>query len=92
MATSMDFVSALRKYEIKNDSLYHYSFGEPEFKVAKINFMGNNAFELIYPKDNVRHIFHKEDFEFDIDMNFEHFFDDLHKRKKEVDCRGGYER
>ena len=92
LATSLDYVSASRKYEIKNDSLYHYSFGEPEFRVAKINFMDNDAFELYYPKDSVRLSFLKTNFKFDINMDFENFFKDLHKRKIEFDCRGGYER
>lgn len=92
MATSLDFVSASRKYEIKNDTFYHFSFSNPEFKVAKINFMENNAFELVYPKDNVKHIFYKTNFKFDMNTNFEIFLDNLHKRKREFNCRGRYER
>ncbi len=86
LATSMEFVSDFRKYEIKNDSFYHYSFGEPEFRVAKINFMENNTFELIYPKDSVRHIFTKMNIEIDYDMNYEQFLDEFYKRKEEIDC------
>ncbi|APY06797.1 hypothetical protein BWZ20_00115 [Winogradskyella sp. J14-2] len=86
IATSMEFVSEWRKYEIKNDSFYHFSFGEPEFRVAKINFMENNAFELIYPKDSIKHIFKKINTEIDFDVNYEQFFNEFYKRRKEIDC------
>jgi len=86
MATSMEFVSDWRKYEIKNDSFYHYSFGEPEFRVAKINFLENNRFELIYPKDSVRHIFSKMDIDISYDLTYEQFFNEFYKRKEDLNC------
>ncbi|MFD1064121.1 hypothetical protein ACFQ1Q_12760 [Winogradskyella litorisediminis] len=86
LATSMEFVSEWRKYEIKNDSFYHFSFGEPVFRVAKINFIENNAFELIYPKDSVRYIFNKMNIKIDNNITYEQFFDNFYKRKQEIDC------
>ena len=86
MATSMEFVSDWRQYEIKNDSFYHYSFGETEFRVAKINFLENNRFELIYPKDSVRHVFSKMDIDINHDLTYEKFFNEFYKRKEDFKC------
>ncbi|MCB0437985.1 MAG: hypothetical protein KDD20_04525 [Mangrovimonas sp.] len=92
LATSMELISEWRKFEIKNDSFYHLSFGEPELRVAKINFIGNNSFELIYPKDNIRHIFQKMDVTIDFDMTYEQFLNEFYKRKEEMKCFKEYEK
>lgn len=92
MATSMDFISGWRKYEIKNDSFYHLSFGESESRIAKINFINDNTFELIYPKDSSHHIFKKVNAKIDEDVTVEQFFKAFYKRKKNMNCFKEYEK
>ncbi len=93
MATSMEFISGWRKFEIKKDTLYHLYFGEfPDSTKAKIKHVGNNKFELFYPKDSVRHVFEKMNIEIDSEMTHGEFWSEFNKRRKQVDCYNDNER
>lgn len=86
LTTSMEFLSDWRKYEIKNDSFYFSTFGTPELRVAKINFLEDNSFELIYSKDSLHHVFKSLNISISNKLSYEQYFEDFYKRGIESQC------
>jgi hypothetical protein len=82
----MEFLSDWRKYEIKNDSFYFSTFGTPELRVAKINFLEDNSFELIYSKDSLHHVFKSLNISISNKLSYEQYFEDFYKRGIESQC------
>lgn len=86
-ATSMNWLSNWRKFEIKNDTIYHLSFGERADKTkAKVSYRGKNEFELYYPKDSITHTFKKINLIIDDNLTYQEFWDGFYQRKIEFDC------
>ena len=86
-ATSMNWISNWRKFEIKNDSLYHLYFGEfSDSTKAKINYINKDGFELYYPQDSITHTFKKMSVIIDDNATYAKFWDKFYKRRIEFDC------
>jgi hypothetical protein len=86
-ATSMDWISNKRKFEIKNDTLYHLYFGEfSDSTKAKINYIDKDKFELYYTDDSVTHTLIKITDNIDWITDYEKFWNEFYERRKELDC------
>ena len=87
MATSMDYLSDWRNFEIKNDTFYHTTFGEwADSTKARINYVGKNEFVLNYKMDSVSHTFKKMTIDIDENMTLENFWNEFYERRKKDDC------
>ena len=86
-ATSMNWISTWRKFEIKNDTLHHLFFGEwADSTKAKINYLRNDGFELYYPKDDITYTFKKINTEIDENSTVEEFWNGFYKRRVDFKC------
>lgn len=86
-ATSLNWISNWRRFEIKNDTLYHLYFGEwADSTKAKINSIRKYGFELYYPKDNITYTFKKIKTEIDEKATYEDFWNEFYKRRMDINC------
>lgn len=86
-ATSLNWISNWRRFEIKNDTLYHLYFGEwADSTKAKINSTRKDGFELYYPKDNITYTFKKIKTEIDEKATYEDFWNEFYKRRIDINC------
>ena len=86
-ATSMSWISNKRKFEIKNDTLYHLYFGEfSDSTKAKINYIDKDKFELYYPKDSVTHMLTRITDKIDWITDYEKFWNEFYERREILDC------
>ena len=91
-ASSMNYISEKRKYSIKNDSIYHLSFGTPVERVGKLTLIDNNRFKIFYPHDSSLIEFQRMDVEIDDSLTYDQFYEGFNKRREEADCFTDHER
>ena len=83
----MNWISNWRKFEIKNDTIYHLFFGElADSTKAKIKYLRNDSFELYYPKDDITYTFKKINTKIEENSTVEEFWNGFYKRRLEFKC------
>lgn len=83
----MGYISNWRKFEVKNDTLYHIYFGELGGSAkAKISFSGKDGFELYYPKDSVTYTFKKINDKINWNVRYDEFWNTFNNRRINSKC------